>query len=81
MRAEIHDNIWSKLIEPTYWSFVTRDGGLVLPRQSKDEIKVDSSKESYGSMDMYVEKYANKFMAHKCNELFTGVMELVAVRE
>ena len=32
-------------------------------------------------MDMYVEKYANKFMAHKCNELFTGVMELVAVRE
>lgn len=45
------------------------------------EIKVDSSKESYGSMDMYVEKYSNKFMAHKCNELFTGVMELVAVRE
>lgn len=40
MRAEIYDNIWSKLIEPTYWSFVTRDGGLVLPRQSKDEIKV-----------------------------------------
>ena len=45
------------------------------------EIKVDLSKESYGSMDMYVEKYANKFMTHKCNELFTGVMELVAVRE
>jgi len=45
------------------------------------EIKVDSDKESYGSMDMYVEKYANKFVAHKCNELFTGVMELVAVRE
>lgn len=40
MRSEIYDSIWNRLIEPTFQSFVTRDGGLVLPQQAKEEIKV-----------------------------------------
>lgn len=45
-----------------------------------DTDKTEGYNESYGSMNMYVKHYSEKFISHKCSSNFTGVMELVAVK-
>ena len=74
MKPEIYDNIWSGLIEPTYQSFETRDGGLVLPQQAKDEIKV-----FYDELISYAKKHYMAAETERLNRHKVAAAMMIAI--